>query len=460
MRNLGCLIEGNTGRAIIEADTGTVYSYEDFDNMCNSDAHMLVEKGLKKNDRIAIAADNSARYLSLFLGALRAGIGVVTIDNKLSVERQKELSDFSSCSLFFDNSSLKQPQSYTGKHNGIPVDVSPDTVDRIQFTSGSTGKPKAVVRTHAADNYLADYQVWSEPGKIEIHATNFHFARGMNQLIRTIRWGTTIILLKKFTPKSFVNAISKYNVTVIDAPPVMHRLIMQIIEKRNIDVSFVKEIQTSADTVTLKLVNQINRVYNNPKFINRWASSELTSPFIHGSNKTYDLGFLHPESKSKLVDGEFWYKGALTFKEYLNSPEETADKFEDGWFKTNDIMRVDEDGRYWYLGRKDDTFKVSAKLVYPQEITRIIEEHPAVKQSICIPLPDKLRGNKVVVYILLEDNKKETIYTKNDMVAWFKTRSKGIEHCIPRKYIFVDKFPLNGPGKINRKKLIEMAEVS
>ena len=56
MRNLGCLIEGNTGRAIIEADTGTVYSYEDFDNMCNSDAHMLVEKGLKKNDRIAIAA--------------------------------------------------------------------------------------------------------------------------------------------------------------------------------------------------------------------------------------------------------------------------------------------------------------------------------------------------------------------------------------------------------------------
>ena len=199
MRNLGCLIEGNTGRAIIEADTGTVYSYEDFDNMCNSDAHMLVEKLLKKNDRIAIAADNSARYLSLFLGALRAGIGVVTIDNKLSVERQKELSDFSSCSLFFDNSSLKQPQSYTGKHNGIPVDVSPDTVARIQFTSGSTGKPKAVVRTHAADNYLADYQVWSEPGKIEIHATNFHFARGMNQLIRTIRWGTTIVLLKKFT---------------------------------------------------------------------------------------------------------------------------------------------------------------------------------------------------------------------------------------------------------------------
>jgi acyl-CoA synthetase (AMP-forming)/AMP-acid ligase II len=461
MRNLGYNL-ATTGKAIIEAYTGKVYTYEDLNDMCNSDAHMLIQRGLKLNDRIAIAAENSARYISLFYGAMRIGVGVVTIDNSLTVERQKELADFASCSLFFDDDALTEPQTLSSPVSVINLPA--DTVSRIQYTSGSTGMPKGVVRTHESDNFFIDYQVWSKPGKVEIHSSIFHHARGMNQVIRNMRWGSTIVVLNKFTPKSFVDAITKYKVAVVDVAPVMHRMVMHRIEKINADVSSVNELQTSADTVTQQLVDNFNRVYNNPKFINRWAQVEVIPPFIFGSSKTFDFGFPHPDIEVKLVDGEMWYKGAGVMKEYLNAPEKTAEKFEDGWFKTNDIMRIDKDGRYWYVGRKDDSFKVSAKMVYPQEVTRVFELHPDVKQAICIPIPDKIRTNKIVVFLHMDAKERidvigtELVYTdkRKEMHHWFKSRDSGIEHCTPKQYIFLDEIPLIGPGKTDRMKLIGM----
>ena len=453
MRNFGCFFDKHTGPAIIEPHTGNTYTYEQLNIMCDTVARSLLS--MKSTRRIAIMADNSVRYVVLMFGAMRAGLTVVTIDNKLPKDKKNQLLSDAYCGLVFDDKFINDDWDlwWTEKSTTswkIPVEVNKDSEAHIQFTSGSTGKPKGVIRTHGSENYLASFQPWSTKGKKYMLASKLHLAGGLQQLITCLGGGGTVVMMNKFTPKSYVDALTKYRVNTVHGVPSVQRLIMSTIKKSNVDVSFVDEIQVASDVVTPKLVDEINEVYNNPKFIHRYATTEGSRPFINGSNKTYDFGFPHPDVEVKLVDGELWHRGDIVFKEYLDQPEETAKVLEDGWYKTNDIMRIDEDGRYWYVGRKDSAFSVNAKIVYPQEVSLVLEKHPSVHQSVCVPVPDDKRTNTVVAFVVKKDD-----VTAAELLSWFM--DNGSEHARPKHYIFLNEMTLNASNKIDMAALKEIA---
>jgi acyl-coenzyme A synthetase/AMP-(fatty) acid ligase len=448
MKNFGCFFQGNIGDAIIEQHTGDVYTYSELDDMCDKVARSLMSMGLNPNERIAIVADNSVRYIALMFGAMRAGIGVVTIDNKLPIDKQEELIKDSNCVEVFDDALIDNDWCHFIDDEflyDLPIVPDENMIADIQYTSGSTGKPKGVMRTHANENWYVNAQQWAIPHKRHILATKLHLAGGLHELMTIMKWGGTVVLLKTFTPKIYLDCISKYKLWAVHGVPAVHKLIMSAIKQYDIDVSSVREVRTSGDIVTPALVDEINEVYNNPKFIHRYSTTEGGRVFHHSVG--HNFGKPYEGSNVKLVDGELWHKSPAVFIGYLNQPKETDKVLEDGWYKTNDIMKVDDDGYYWYIGRKNDAFSVKGKTVYPQEVSLILEQHPAVHQAVCVPIPDEKRTNVVIAFVVMEkqiysDPAWESLHPHIDeLVNWFK--ENGSDHAKPKHYIFLDEIPVN-----------------
>ena len=183
MRNFGCFFQENSGDAIIEPHTGNVYTYDELDTMCDTVARSLMLEGLRPNKRVAIIADNSVKYVALMFGAMRAGLTVVTIDNKLPNDKISELVEDANCAAIFDDGFIENDWDhfidYTssfGHEFSYEVPVTPDEnmIADIQFTSGSTGRPKGVMRTHANENWYVNAQQWAIPHKRHILATKLH----------------------------------------------------------------------------------------------------------------------------------------------------------------------------------------------------------------------------------------------------------------------------------------------
>ena len=460
MRNFGCFFQGNSGDAIIEQHTGNVYTYDELDTMCNSVARSLMLEGLRPNERIAITADNSVKYVALMLGAMRAGLTVVMIDNKLTKDKKDELIEDANCAVVFDDAFIDGYDwdhfiDYTstyGHEFSYEVPVTPDEnmVAYIQFTSGSTGRPKGVMRTHANENWIVNAQQWAIPHKREVIAAKLHLAGGLAELVTVMNWGGTVVLLNTFTPKIYLDCITKYQAWAVHGVPAVHKLVMSAIKQYDIDVSSVREVRTSGDVVTPALVDEINEVYNNPQFIHRYSSTEGSRVFHHSVG--HNFGKLYKGSEVKLVDGELWHKSPAVFIGYLNQPEETDKVLKDGWYKTNDILKVDDDGYYWYVGRKNDAFSVKGKMVYPQEVSLTLEQHPAVHQAVCVPISDIKRTNVIVAFVV-----KRGEIDREKLVNWFSDR--GSEHARPRHYIFLDEIPVDAT-KMHKVDMLSLKEIA
>ena len=453
MDNFGCFFQGNSGEAIIEQHTGHVYTYNELDKMCDTVARSLMLEGLKPNERIAIIADNSARYVAWMFGAMRAGLTVVTIDNALPKDKKSELVSDSDCVAIFDKTFIEKDWGYFMDYEfnySVPVTPVDHMIADIQYTSGSTGRPKGVMRTHANENWYVNAQQWALPHKRHILATKLHLAGGLHELMTVLRWGGTIVLLKTFTPKIYLDCITKYKLWAVHGAPAVHKLIMSAIKQYDVDVSSVREVRTSGDIVTPALVDEINEVYNNPKFIHRYSTTEGGRVFHHSVG--HNFGKPYEGSEVKLVDGELWHKSPAVFIGYLNQQEETDKVLENGWYKTNDIMKVDDDGYYWYIGRKNDAFSVKGKTVYPQEVSLILEQHPAVHQAVCVPIPDDKRTNVIVAFVVKKDE-----VDIEELVNWFG--DKGSDHAKPRHYIFLDEIPVN-ETKMHKIDLSTLREIA
>ena len=153
-----------------------------------------------------------------------------------------------------------------------------------------------------------------------------------------------------------------------------------------------------------------------------------------------------------MVDGELWHKSPAVFVGYLNQPEETEKVLKDGWYKTNDILKVDDDGYYWYIGRKNDAFKVKGHKVYPKQIDSILEQHPLVDQAACVPVADEKKTHTIEAIIVSKCH-----IDNSELNKLF--HDSGISHALPKKYLFVDSLPVvESSTKIDRKELEKLAK--
>jgi long-chain acyl-CoA synthetase len=456
------------------------FSGREMETRVRAVAAMLARRGLAPGSRIGILGANSGEYLAACLGTMRAGYVSVPIN-------QRQPSDTIHYILADAGIGLVFADAEGGARLGdgvevMPLDELPDdamgfseatisTEDpaMILYTSGSTGKPKGVVLSHRSQLAMVE-NVISGPDRAFfqdrtgiVAAPMFH----MNALVflaSLLCGGGKTVLMSKFDAPLFAQLIKKHRVNLVTGVPTMITVLYDALPRLNApDFSSVTTVYIGSAPVTEAVVRQAKEMMPNAAVINSYGTTEsgggLFGPHPDGIPRPpTSVGYPRSNVGLRLegdgASGVLQVNARSAMSGYLNLPELTAERFSDGWFDTRDIFQVDADGFFYFIGRADDMFVCSGENIYPGEVEKIIESHPAVVQASVVPVADRVRGQMPVAWVVSADAALDEDAIKQHVLA------HAAPHLHPRRVWFLDQLPLNGAGKIDRRALSQRAEAA
>lgn len=465
------------------------FSHKQLDEAGMAVARGLVRRGFEPGDRIAIIAANSAEFLITYLGIMRAGMVAVPVNFKFPKETIEFILKDSNCRLvfadlervsnipkgyqvlIFDDS---QPNSYEEFLDLGPFESLkplPNEVAMFLYTSGSTGRPKGVPLTHQGHLWVVEMRLKQKPEsdhRMLVAAPLYHM-NGLAICKVALAAHLTIILLPQFRAKDYINAIGQYDVTWLTSVAAMMAMVVREETLLNqTDLSSVRIVRMGSAPVSEKLINDIRRFLPNAQITNGYGTTEA-GPVVYGPHpdglKQPDVSVGFPLANiARLVDGkeidanygELQCKNPAVTPGYNNLPEKTKEAFtEDGWYKTGDIMRRDDNGFHYFVGRVDDMFNCGGENIYPSEIEKMLERHADIEQACVVPISDEIKGFKPVAFVV---GAKNTELTEQLVKEYTLANGPAYQH--PRTVTFLDSLPLTGTNKIDRNKLTQEAENS
>jgi len=217
----------------------------------------------------------------------------------------------------------------------------------------------------------------------------------------------------------------------------------------DLNLSSVTHIDLPSSFASASLIENIKKVFPNVTNINNpYTMTEISTAIFakHPHNIPVppgSTGYPRNDIEIKLVEDELQVKCADFFSRFDTNNEE--------WFNTRDLFRVDSQGFYHYIGRKDDMFKCGGEKVYPIEIESVLLRHPCVQSCVVIGLPDKIKGHKPYTFVLLSSP------CDADELMQF-TVARVASYQIPKQIWVIDQIPINEIGKIDKKYLLQLAE--
>jgi acyl-CoA synthetase (AMP-forming)/AMP-acid ligase II len=231
----------------------------------------------------------------------------------------------------------------------------------------------------------------------------------------------------------------------------------------SLDLSSVAIVRMGSAPVSPKLWARVEEVFPGADIMNGYGTTEA-GPMVLGAvaGKTVppmSAGFQVAGVDLKLIDkdgneadeGVLWQRTPANTPGYLNLPEKTAEVITpDGWYISGDVFRRDADGAYFFVGRDDDMFVCGGENIYPGEVEAIIVSHPGVEQSCVVPVPDDIKGEKPIAFVVRAPG---AAVSEDDIKQHALANAPAHQH--PRMVIFMDALPLAGPGKIDRNGLAE-----
>ena len=204
--------------------------------------------------------------------------------------------------------------------------------------------------------------------------------------------------------------------------------------------------------VSDRLRAQIKEGFPNARVLNVYGTTEA-GPVVFGPDPQgrpkpdAALGWPQPGVELKLVEGELWQRTPAVMLGYLNDPERTAAVLTpEGWYKSGDVFRRDENGCYWFVGRTDDMFVSGGENIFPSEVELVLARHPDVAQACVVPVPDEIKGAKPVAFVVPRAGHPDEDAIKRFVLA----NAPAYQH--PRR-IFLSELPLAGTNKVDRKAL-------
>lgn len=471
-----------------------------FDEKANRVANMLLNRGVKRGDKVAILMFNCLEWLPIYFGVLKTGAIAVPFNFRFSAEEIMYCADLAEVDvLLFGPEFIGRIESIADKlcrgrlliyvgdncptfaesYHALVADCSSraplicieDEDDAaIYFSSGTTGFPKAILHNHTSLLQAAQMEQ-------KHHGTNrddiflcipplYHTGAKFHWM-GSLAAGSKAVLLKGTTPEIILNTVSQEHCTIVWllvpwAQDILDSLDRGDLKLEDYQLDQWRLMHIGAQPVPPSLIRRWKEYFPHHQYDTNYGLSESTGPgCVHlGMENIHKVGAIGVPGyrwKCKIVDengelvsqggvGELCVKGPGLMTCYYNDPKATAETLKDGWLYTGDMAMQDEDGFYFLVDRKKDVIVSGGENIYPVQIEDFLRAHSKIKDVAVIGLPDKRLGEITGAVIEVKDGME---CTENEI--W--------EFCMelprykrPKKLIFAE-IPRNSTGKIEKPKL-------
>jgi acyl-CoA synthetase (AMP-forming)/AMP-acid ligase II len=491
-QNLGDLIDRSRDLAKIAiVDLGgepspREISYRALDAMANGVARALTTHGLKRGERVAILSANRAEFLAAYFGIMRAGLVAVPVNFKFPQRTiHFIIADAGAKFVFCDRArradcppglpvacfGTEGDEAFDGFLDRGPftaVVPSEDEPAMFLYTSGSTGVPKGVVLSHRSHLWVVKVRLAGQRlarHRYLIAAPLYHMnALALAKLACAAH--ATIVLLPQFTARDYIAAIGRWRATGLTAVPPMIAMMLRERElMAQTDLSSVEFVRMGSAPVSASLMHALKQALPRAAVTNAYGTTEA-GPVVFGPHPQglpqpeMSVGYPHPDVEVRLVDGygRPAEQGVLEMKcpavmlGYHNRPDVPSPITPDGFYVTGDVFRRDADGFHYFVGRTDDMFVSGGENIYPADVERMLERHPAVSHAAVVPVDDEIKGQKPVAFVILRHG---AAASEDEIKRFALANAPAYQH--PRSVWFVDELPLASTNKVDRGALRRMA---
>lgn len=450
--------------------------------------------GVGVGDRVLVYVRNSVEFVQCLCASFRVGAIVVPVNTRLTPkEIEYFVADSKPHAIIHDAAARDVVDSFghdLGRARRIVLGEARDgeirydellrtalralppvpcdaTEAMIIYTSGTTGRPKGALITHA--NILVQHGFinaieWGI-GRDDVYLVTTPLAHrtAQGRLGNSLCLGGTLVIMEKFDAEAAVALIESEGVTVAGMVPTVARMLMPVIEKAPARCRSLRRIVVTGEAFPVEVKKRLMELLPDVRLASFFAMTEVGAvtsldheeQFTHASS----VGRVTPGVEVRLVDdagadvptgetGEMLVRtgrpGAFTtFLGYFNRPEDTAASIEDGWVRTGDLARFDDDGYMYIVDRKKDMVLSGGFNIYTKEVEQALHSHPSVEDVAVVGVPDPVFGEAVAAFVELRPGASATA-------------EEMIEHCResiasykkPKYVFFVDALPRNTLGKV------------
>lgn len=348
-------------------------------------------------------------------------------------------------------------------------------VVNMQYTSGTTGFPKGVMLTHYNilnnGKTIGDGMKFTKNDKLCITVPFFHCFGLVLAMMACITHGTTMVPVERYSPVPVMNAISVEKCTAVHGVPTMFIAMLEHAQFNNFDFASLRTGIMAGSPCPIEVMKKVIDKMNMREIVIVFGQTEaspgctMTTTSDSIDKRVNTVGRAFPGVECKIIDpetgdelpvntpGEFCARGYNIMKGYYKMPEATAQAIDkDGWLHTGDLCTVDEDGYYKVVGRIKDMIIRGGENIYPKEIEECLYTCDKVSDVQVIGVPSEAYGEEVMACLILKEGEEMTEEEVKEFVG-----ARMAKHKVPRYVRFVDSFPTNAAGKIQKYKMREEA---
>ena len=478
-------------------------TWSDFNKKANRFANLLLSRGIKKGDKVAILLMNCIEWLPIYFGILKTGALAVPLNYRYTADEIKY------CLKLSDSDAIIFGPEFTGRieeicdripkvkmwfYAGEDCPTFAESYDRlvtycsshtpdiklndqdeaaIYFSSGTTGFPKAIIHNHESLMHAAmteqNHHMQTKEDVFLCIPPLYHTGAKMHWF-GSFLVGGKAVLLKGVKPEWILKAVSEEKCSIVWLLVPWAQEILDAIDSGDIDLSHYnldqwRLMHIGAQPVPPSLINRWMKIFPNHKYDTNYGLSESIGPgCVHlGIDNIHKVGAIGKAGfgwETKIVDenrntvergevGELAVKGPGVMNCYYKDEKSTDEVLADGWLFTGDMAREDEDGFIFLVDRKMDVIISGGENLYPVQIEDFLRKNDKIKDVAVIGLPDARLGEIAAAIV---EVKPDMTLTEEELEDFCYDLPR---YKRPRKIIFAD-VPRNPTGKIEKPKLREM----
>lgn len=478
-------------------------TWKEFDIKANRFANLLLTRGIKKGDKVAILLMNCLEWLPIYFGILKTGAIAVPMNYRYTSEEIKyclELAEVNTLIFgpefigrveqVFDHLDGVNTFFYVGENKPTfadsydklvtycsstapAIELRDEDDAAIYFSSGTTGFPKAILHAHKA---LISASLTEQKHHSQSHDDVFLCIPPLYHTGAKMHWfgsllsGSKAVLLRGVKPEWVMQAVSEEKATIVWLLVPWVQDILDALDRGDIKLNDYRLDQwrlmhIGAQPVPPSLIRRWKKVFPKHQYDTNYGLSESIGPGcvhlgVENINKVGAIGKAGYLWETGIVDekgkptaqgevGELIVKGPGVMKCYYNNPKATAEVLKGGWLYTGDMAKMDEDGFIYLVDRKKDVIISGGENLYPVQIEDYLRANDAIKDVAVIGVPDKRLGEIAAAVIELKEGAACTEADINEFCIDLPRYKR------PRKIIFA-KVPRNPTGKIEKPLLREM----